>query len=161
MFMRSVKSRVLFEQMKGRGVRIIDKDDLKAVTPDARAKTHFVIVDCVGVCERDMADTHPLERKKSVTFRALLQHVGQGGTDPDYLSSLASRLSRLHQQCAGADEKRIREVGGCALTEISHAILGALQPDRQEEDARTRSGDPDDEKPTTHQAPRPWPLPTP
>ncbi len=37
MFMRSVKSRVLFEQMKGRGVRIIDPNDLRAVTPDAKA----------------------------------------------------------------------------------------------------------------------------
>ena len=38
MFMRSVKSRVLFEQMKGRGVRVINTDELRAVTPDARAK---------------------------------------------------------------------------------------------------------------------------
>ena len=42
MFMRAVRSRVYFEQMKGRGVRIIDRDELQAVTPDARAKTHFV-----------------------------------------------------------------------------------------------------------------------
>ena len=41
-----------FEQMKGRGVRVISDDDLKAVTPDAKAKDHFIIVDAVGVCER-------------------------------------------------------------------------------------------------------------
>ena len=35
-FMRSVKSRNFFEQMKGRGVRVIDPTDLQAVTPDAR-----------------------------------------------------------------------------------------------------------------------------
>lgn len=51
MFMRSVKSRVMFEQMKGRGVRTINKNDLVAVTPDAHTKTHFVIVDCVGIVE--------------------------------------------------------------------------------------------------------------
>ncbi len=45
MFMRAVKSRNFFEQMKGRGVRVIDDTDLQAVTPDARAKNHFVIVD--------------------------------------------------------------------------------------------------------------------
>ncbi len=151
MFLRSVKSRTFFEQMKGRGVRVIDETALTAVTPDARKKTHFVIVDCVGVCEREMADTHPLERKKSVTFRALLQHVAQGGTDADYLSSLASRISRLHQQCTGADETRIRDVGDCALTEVSHAILQALDPDRQESEARTRCGVPADEKPTPEQ----------
>ena len=36
MFMRSVHSRVLFEQMKGRGVRVINPDDLRAVTPGER-----------------------------------------------------------------------------------------------------------------------------
>ena len=41
-FMRAVKSRGFFEQMKGRGVRVIKPDDLKAVTPDAKAKDHFV-----------------------------------------------------------------------------------------------------------------------
>ena len=48
-FMRAVKSRAFFEQMKGRGVRVIKPDDLQSVTPDARAKDHFVIVDAVGV----------------------------------------------------------------------------------------------------------------
>ena len=33
-FMRSVKSRSFFEQMKGRGVRIIRDDDLRGVTPE-------------------------------------------------------------------------------------------------------------------------------
>jgi type I restriction enzyme R subunit len=69
MFLRSVKSRVLFEQMKGRGVRTISKTELHQVTPDAPAKTHFVIVDCVGVTESDLADTQPLERKKTVPLR--------------------------------------------------------------------------------------------
>ena len=51
MFMRDVKSRLYFEQMKGRGTRVIDSTDFNAVTPDARDKTHFVIVDAIGVCE--------------------------------------------------------------------------------------------------------------
>jgi type I restriction enzyme R subunit len=43
-FMRAVKSRTYFEQMKGRGVRMIQPDDLQGVTPDAPAKDRFVIV---------------------------------------------------------------------------------------------------------------------
>ena len=35
MFMRMVRSRNFFEQMKGRGVRIIDPNDLQAVSADA------------------------------------------------------------------------------------------------------------------------------
>ena len=92
MFMRTVKSRVLFEQMKGRGVRVISPDELRAVTPDARAKTHFLIIDCVGVCEAKLADTKPLEKNPSVSFKALLEHAASGGTNDDYLSSLANRI---------------------------------------------------------------------
>ena len=58
-FMRMVRSRNFFEQMKGRGVRVIDPNDLQAVTPDATAKTHFVIVDAVGVTEAEFNDTQP------------------------------------------------------------------------------------------------------
>ena len=68
LFMRDVKSRVYFEQMKGRGTRVISPTDLKAVTPDVDHKTHFVIVDAVGVTETDKTDSRPLERKKSVSF---------------------------------------------------------------------------------------------
>ena len=63
LFMREVKSRGYFEQMKGRGTRVISPTDLKAVTPDTAHKTHFVIVDAVGVCENDKTDLRPLERK--------------------------------------------------------------------------------------------------
>ncbi|MDE0089215.1 MAG: DEAD/DEAH box helicase family protein [Candidatus Poribacteria bacterium] len=56
-FMRSVRSSGYFEQMKGRGVRTISTDDLHAVTSDATAKTHFIIVDAVGVCESVKTDS--------------------------------------------------------------------------------------------------------
>ena len=50
LFMRDVKSRNYFEQMKGRGTRTLDIDDLRKVTPSAvSAKTHYVIVDAIGV----------------------------------------------------------------------------------------------------------------
>ena len=60
MFMRAVRSSGYFEQMKGRGVRVINTDDLRAVTGDATAKTHFIIVDAVGVCESAITDSQPL-----------------------------------------------------------------------------------------------------
>lgn len=152
MFMRTVKSRVLFEQMKGRGVRVIDKNDLQAVTPDARAKTHFVLIDCVGISETKMADTQPLERNKAVAFKSLLQHVGMGGTDPDHLSSLASRLARLDKRCSPKEAKRISDAsGGLALTDLTHAIVEALDPDRQADKARVDNGLGADVDPTEDQ----------
>src|SRR5690606_17187122 len=50
LFMRDVKSQVYFDQMKGRGTRVLPSAELLTVTPDAKkGKTHFVIVDAVGV----------------------------------------------------------------------------------------------------------------
>ncbi|SFI45668.1 DEAD/DEAH box helicase family protein [Nitrosomonas sp. Nm34] len=72
MFMRAVKSRAFFEQMKGRGVRVIKPDDLQSVTPDAKAKDHFVIVDAVGVCEQDKTDSRPMEQKPTISFEKLM-----------------------------------------------------------------------------------------
>ena len=138
MFMRSVKSRVLFEQMKGRGVRVINPDELKAVTPDARAKTHFLIVDCVGVTEQKLADTRPLEKSPTVSLRALLDHVAANGTNEDYLSSLASRLARIDKHCDADDRKKIDEAsGGVALASIAARLVHAIDADVQEQAART------------------------
>ena len=82
-FMRTVRSRGFFEQMKGRGTRVITPDDLQAVTPDARWKTHFIIVDAVGLSEEEMSDTRPLERKRTVSFEKLLEVVSFGNREPD------------------------------------------------------------------------------
>jgi len=90
LFLRNVNSASYFEQMKGRGVRIISDDDLESVTPDAKGKTHFVIVDAVGVCERDKTLSKPLDRKPSVSTEKLLQTVGTGVVDPDLVDSIDS-----------------------------------------------------------------------
>ena len=97
-FMRAVKSRSFFEQMKGRGVRVIKADDLKAVTPDATTKDHFVIVDAVGVCEQDKTDARPMEKKPSVSFEKLLQAVSLGNTEEDVLTTIAGRLARMEHR---------------------------------------------------------------
>jgi type I restriction enzyme, R subunit len=130
MFMRAVKSRSFFEQMKGRGVRVIGADDLKAVTPDAAAKDHFVIVDAVGVCEEEKTDSRPMERKPSVSFEKLLQAVAFGNVEPDVLSSVAARIARMEFRTSAEDEAKIRIAsGGLGLKDLSRAIVQALDPD--------------------------------
>jgi type I restriction enzyme R subunit len=137
MFMRSVKSRNFFEQMKGRGVRVINKDDLRVVTPDAPAKTHFVLVDCVGVSESELVDTRPLEKQPTVGFEKLLGVVAAGGTDRDVVSSLANRLARLDRRMGKAEKERLSGLaGGTSLTEIVGGLMDALDPDRHIEAAR-------------------------
>jgi len=152
MFMRAVKSRILFEQMKGRGVRTIDPNELRAVTPDAIAKTHFVIVDCVGQTHSPLADTQPLDRNRSVSLKALLEHVAMGGTDPDMLSSLASRLSRLSKECGPEENARILAAsGGVGFEDLCRGIIDALDPDQQIVEARRRFAVPEGQEPNDAQ----------
>jgi len=152
MFMRTVKSRLLFEQMKGRGVRVIDPTELQAVTPDATAKTHFMIVDCVGATEATLSDTQPMERKKTVSFKALLEHVALGGTDPDCYSSLANRLAQLNLECGPKENQRIEETsGGKSLSDITKAIVTALDSDEQAVEARKQFNLPAETEPTEEQ----------
>jgi type I restriction enzyme R subunit len=140
-FLRNVKSAGFFEQMKGRGVRIISPDKLKVVTPSARAKERFVIVDAVGVCEQDKTDSHTLNRKPSATLPELLEYVGQGGIDPDALTTLAGRLARLQRECSPAQLKELRELaGGKALPDLSADLLRACDADTQLDAARQKFG---------------------
>jgi len=129
-FMRAVKSRGFFEQMKGRGVRIIKPDDLKAVTPDAKAKDHFVIIDAVGVCEQDKTDARPMEKKPSVSFERLLQAVAFGNTEDDVITSIAGRLARMEHRISAEDDARIRIAsGGLGLKDLAHQLVQSLSPD--------------------------------
>jgi type I restriction enzyme R subunit len=139
-FMRSVRSRTFFEQMKGRGTRVIAPDDLQAVTPDARSKTHFVIVDAIGLSEEEMSDTRPLECKRSVSFEKLMEAVAFGHREPEVLSSLASRLARLERQLTEQDREQIAEAAGEPLQAITQRMIDALDPDVQLEAARKLTG---------------------
>jgi type I restriction enzyme, R subunit len=135
-FMRAVKSRTFFEQMKGRGVRVISPADLQSVTPDAKAKDHFVIVDCVGVCERDMTDSRPMDQQKSVPLEKLLQAVALGNIEPDVLSSVAARLARLEKDLPAADQARIAQAAdGLTLKDLTRGLVNALASDQPPEQA--------------------------
>lgn len=137
LFMRDVKSRVYFEQMKGRGTRIISSTDLNAVTPDVPHKTHFMIVDAVGVCENDKTDSRPLERRKGIPFDKLIISVALGNRDESTLTSLAGRLARLDREISEKDRKEIEDtVDGKPLKQIINRLLDAVDPDKQLEKAK-------------------------
>ena len=137
LFMRNIRSSLYFEQMKGRGTRVIDSTDFEAVTPDAKHKTHFVIVDAIGVCETDKTDTRPFERKKSIPFEKLVRNVALGMRDEDTISSLAGRLARLDREIDQADSEEIKQAsGGKNLRTITNGLLNAIDPDKQQEKAR-------------------------
>ncbi|MBS1786753.1 MAG: DEAD/DEAH box helicase family protein [Acidobacteria bacterium] len=135
LFMRDVRSRNYFEQMKGRGTRTIALDDLRKVSPSAKfTKDHFVIVDAVGVVKSCKTDSQPLERKPSVAMKDLLGAVAVGARDEDLFSSLANRLIRLDKQITDREREQIKEkAGGKPINEIVRDLLRAYDPDTVEE----------------------------
>ncbi len=131
-FMRNVKSAGFFEQMKGRGVRVISPDKLKVVTPSANAKDRFIIVDAVGVCEQDKTDSHTLNRQPSASLPQLLEYVAQGGTDPDALTTLAGRLARLQREFSTDQLAELRDLaGGKSFADLAGDLMKACDPDAQ------------------------------
>lgn len=137
MFLRTVKSRNFFEQMKGRGVRVINDADFRQVTPDAPGKTHFVLVDAVGVTETKLNETTPLERSKRLGFDTLLQQAANGVATADLASSLGARLTRLDKQLTDEDRLEVEEVsGGISVAKLAHDLVAAVNPDRAFDAAR-------------------------
>lgn len=131
LFMRDVRSRNYFEQMKGRGTRIITLDDLRKVTPTAKhTKDHFVIVDAVGVTKSIKSDSRPLEKKPGVPLKDLLGAIAVGNRDEDLFSSLANRLSRLEKQITEQEKQQFSEKAeGKSLKQVVNELLQAYNPD--------------------------------
>ena len=144
-FMRATKSRTFFEQMKGRGVRVIADAEFQGVTNDpvAPSKTHFVIVDAVGVTESELNDSQPLERAKGVSFGSLLQSVAVGQLTEEIVSSVASRIARLERQVTREDRAALEASAGMSLHDLVHGLVDATDPDRVFEVARATTGQAD------------------
>jgi type I restriction enzyme R subunit len=131
LFMRLVRSRNYFEQMLGRGTRIIPATDMEQVNPGVRVKDRFILIDAVGVVEQEKLDTQTLERKRTVPFKNLVESLAFGVHDEDTLSSLAGRLARLEKRLSPAEQEQIARAAGENLKDLTHRILDALDVDRQ------------------------------
>ena len=151
-FMRNIRSLSYFEQMKGRGCRVVDPDVLQSVTPDARHKTHFVIVDAVGVCTDDKSTTRPLDCKPSFPLDKLLNLVAAGAADPDLVSTLAARLARLEQEVDEDQRASVqRATDGKDLAALSKSLADSLDPDAVKQQAIEQFQIPSDAEPTDEQ----------
>jgi type I restriction enzyme R subunit len=137
LFLRDVRSRVYFDQMKGRGTRVISPTDLEAVTSDAPAKTRFVLVDAVGVTDSEKKDTESVERQPgTLGFERLLHAVAQGNHEPAQLRSLAVRLARLDRQLTPDDRAAVQAAtGGATVQHLAARLYDAVDPVKQEAEA--------------------------
>ncbi|MCD6162532.1 MAG: DEAD/DEAH box helicase family protein [candidate division Zixibacteria bacterium] len=130
-FMRNIRSAGYFEQMKGRGARVVTPTELQSVTPGAKVKDRFVIIDAIGVCESDKSDSKPLERKRHIAFDKLLNGVAMGDRTDDTISSLAGRLAMLNRKISDKEQDEIsKNAEGKPLKELINKLLDALDPEK-------------------------------
>ncbi len=151
LFLRDVRSALYYEQMKGRGTRTCEPHELRTVTPDAKAKTHFVLVDAVGVTQSPKSATNPLNREASVPFEKLLDKVARGNRTDATFSTLASRLLRLDALLEEKDRTRVTAACGLSLAELAKPLGETADPDRQAALAREKFALPADAEPSVEQ----------
>lgn len=140
-FMRDVRSKNYFEQMKGRGTRTLAVEDLRKVTPSATEnKDHFVIIDAVGVTKSKKSDTRTLERKPSVSLKELMLNVALGAKDEDTLTSLANRIVRLNARMTLSERNDFGKQVGESAGRVAENLLNAFDEDIINIEAKVESG---------------------
>ncbi|WP_113705331.1 DEAD/DEAH box helicase family protein [Nonomuraea lactucae] len=144
-FLRAVRSAVLFEQMKGRGARTLDAEELRDVTPGANdqvSKTRFILLDAVGVTDSPLVDSKPLmsATEKQISLEKLLKKCATKAINVTEAAALAGRLSRLNQQITPEEREELATVGGgVPIVALARGIVRAIDPDAQE-NARLEGG---------------------
>lgn len=142
LFMRDVKSRGYFEQMKGRGTRTLDHDGLRKASPTAKsAKTHYVIVDAIGVTKSLKTASRPPVTRPSVPFKDLAMEVVMGATDADTISTLAGRLARIDRMLSDEQKQAVAEkLGGTSIGQLVKDLFHAIDGEAIEQKALELTG---------------------
>ncbi len=145
-FMRDVRSRNYYEQMLGRGRRVLGYDGLQRVSPSATTnKYRYVVVDCVGVTRSLKTETRQIDRKPTVSLKTLLMSVATGARDDDTLTSLAGKLTRLDAKMTTEECARAAEIaGGKTIGDLARNLLNAFDVDHIQEAADAHGITPDE-----------------
>lgn len=135
LFMRDVKSKNYYEQMKGRGTRTISLDEFQKVSPSATMnKDRFILFDAVGVTKSEKSEGRTLDRKPSIPLKDLLTKVALGERDEDTLTTVAGRLNRLELVLTNKEKEEIKTLtDGVELKDIVSNILNAYDLDYLDE----------------------------
>ncbi|MFR6690958.1 type I restriction-modification system endonuclease [Hominenteromicrobium sp.] len=100
-FMRRIKSRILFEQMLGRATRLCP----------AIGKTNFEIYDPVGVYEslQDVSNMKPVVTNPSTTFEDLLSGLSVAKTDDEKAYLIDTIVAKLQRKRSNVSEKTLEQ----------------------------------------------------
>ncbi|WP_067521587.1 type I restriction endonuclease subunit R [Endozoicomonas ascidiicola] len=130
LFMRDVRSKGYYEQMKGRGVRSLSYEELHKVSNSATTdKDRFVLIDAVGVEKTLKTESRQLEKNPTLSLKDLLQGVAMGHRDDDSLQSLANRLIRLNKQLDKKQLKELEAISDKPVNQLAKDLLNATDPD--------------------------------
>ncbi len=117
-FMRRIKSRILFEQMLGRATRLCP----------AIGKTNFEIYDPVGVYEslQDVSNMKPVVTNPSTTFEDLLNGLAVAKTDEEKAYLIDTIVAKLQRKRSNVSEKALEQfiylTGGQGIDEFAKSI---------------------------------------
>lgn len=100
-FMRRIKSRILFEQMLGRATRLCP----------SIGKTHFEIYDPVGVYEslQDVSNMKPVVTNPSTSFEDLLKGLEVATTDEQLAYQIDLIIAKLQRKRRNVSEKAMKQ----------------------------------------------------
>lgn len=100
-FMRRIKSRILFEQMLGRATRLCP----------SIGKTNFEIYDPVGVYEslQDVSNMKPVVTNPSTTFEDLLSGLSVAKTDDEKAYLIDTIVAKLQRKRSNVSEKALEQ----------------------------------------------------
>lgn len=133
MFMRDVRSQSLYNQMRGRGVRVIGDEQLRSVTPNATSKECFFLVDAVGVTEHEYT-TPELSRgpiREVISLKELLERIAHGYLPDSYMRRLAATLARLHNKANQEQQDHFRQLSGESMREVAQGIYRFLEDEQR------------------------------
>ena len=141
LFMRDVRSNIYYEQMVGRGCRVIEDSMLRNVTPNATSKDLFYLVDAVGVTEHVKVTPQPtLRGGRHASLLDLMESVAdwrKNEPEADDVRRLALRLTRLVGKC-----RRLFYLN--ELNSIHFTLPDAPSEDNADHLADLLAADPDD-----------------
>lgn len=131
MFMRYVKSDLLYQQMKGRAVRTLGDDVLRNVTPNAFSKDMYFLVDAVGVTEgeHNIPISNGPTSAPYPTLEQLLEKIAHGEVNDFNLNLLANRISRIETKTRDDKRNKFIEIAGVDMHTIVARIFTALGPE--------------------------------
>ncbi|MFA5146958.1 MAG: DEAD/DEAH box helicase family protein [Candidatus Omnitrophota bacterium] len=116
-FLRSVKSRILFEQMMGRGTRLC---------PEI-GKTHFTVFDCFGgtlldYFKQTTSITADAPLQPTVTIRDIVKRIANNQDREYNIKVLSKRLLRISKNITQESRNQFNHILSCDIAEFATTL---------------------------------------